>query len=161
VLGEFSLKLEIAEGRVQVSPSVWASSSRLAEGDAIPGSRLQDGPLHGDDNLDNGTLLLRPTNSVIIMTADGARQTVRTEQATLEAGALLLVETLESIVLPPHLCAQVEGLGEMIQEGLMVLPATLPPGYRGRIFLTIKHLGFTPWELSTLPVARLRFYRVG
>ena len=71
------------------------------------------------------------------------------------------VESLESIILPENLCAQVEGLGELTAEGVLVLPVTLPPGHRGRVLLTIKHPGFVPYELSTLPVARLRFLRVG
>lgn len=137
VIGEHSLRAELEAGKIQVFPTP------------------------NEESLDNGCLLVRPTNSVVIMTADGKRQTLRTEQASLEAGSLLLVESLESITLSENFCAQVEGLGEMTAEGLLVFPVTLPPGHRGRVSLTIKHLGFVPYELSTLPVARLRFLRVG
>jgi plasmid maintenance system antidote protein VapI/deoxycytidine triphosphate deaminase len=136
VLSEANLRREIALGTLQITPPV------------------------NEDNIDGGCLLLRPGTSVTIITPDG-RRSVRTEQAELKPGDLLLMESLESLILPPHLYAQVEGLGEMIQEGLQLLSSSLSPNHKGKVSIVIKHLGFTPWELSTLPVARLRFSRVG
>jgi dCTP deaminase len=60
----------------------------------------------------------------------------------MEPGRFLLAHTLETIHVPPHLCARVEGKSTWARMGLQVHSAGfVDPGFRGQLTLELVHHG--------------------
>lgn len=81
----------------------------------------------------------------------------------LEPGEFALGSTVETLVLPSHLCAQVNGKSSLGRLGLLVHATAgfIDPGFQGQITLELKNLSNHTIVLNkSMAVAQLVFHRL-
>lgn len=81
----------------------------------------------------------------------------------LEPGEFALGSTVETLVVPSHLCAQVNGKSSLGRLGLLVHATAgfIDPGFQGQVTLELKNLSNRTIALHKLmPVAQLVFHRL-
>lgn len=79
----------------------------------------------------------------------------------MEPGRFLLAHTLETITVPAHLCARVEGKSTFARLGLQVHSAGfVDPGFNGQLTLELVHHGnFRHVRLRRgMPICQVSFY---
>lgn len=81
----------------------------------------------------------------------------------LEPGEFALGSTVETVALPAHICAQVNGKSSLGRLGLLVHATAgfIDPGFHGQITLELKNLSNHTIVLNRLmPVGQLVFHRL-
>lgn len=81
----------------------------------------------------------------------------------LEPGEFALGSTVETLAVPSHLCAQVNGKSSLGRMGLLVHATAgfIDPGFQGQITLELKNLSNHTIVLhKSMPVAQLVFHRL-
>lgn len=85
------------------------------------------------------------------------------EPVTLVPGRFALSHTLETVTIPDHLVAQVNGKSSWARLGLQVHATAgyIDPGFSGQITLELKNLGPNRLDLDTgTPICQLVFLQV-
>lgn len=81
----------------------------------------------------------------------------------LEPGEFALGGTVETVMVPSHLCAQVNGKSSLGRLGLLVHATAgfIDPGFQGQITLELKNLSNRSIALhKSMPIAQLVFHRL-
>lgn len=104
-------------------------------------------------------------NVMEILTKHGeSRKLSQNESYTMEPNRLIIGKTLESVKLPLHLAARIEGKSSLARLGLSIhiTAPTVLAGFNGRLYLDMNNVGPFPIQLKAgMNVAQLVLEHVG
>lgn len=149
------------EAKVAVPPGVAACLSAAGIKKAIELGWLEVSPF--DENTFLGScILLTPGQEVRLQRTDGSVTSHLLEDGVkLLPGELAMFESSQEIRLNSRLTSIMDAVEDLTLEGILLFGSAPDSDYRGRIRLSLKNLGFGAFELTELPVARLRLIMTG
>ena len=146
-LSDVEIWMELQAGAVIIDPvpdatQVNASSVDLHLGPIVQVFKPNPGGVELDLRNANATTLLEYATDTVDMRATGSY--------TLPKGVLAIGYTKETVTLPAHLCARVEGRSTFARFGLSIhnTAPTIQAGFRGQIALELTNAGGIPLKLS-------------
>lgn len=113
-------------------------------------------------------VIIDPTASRVdvmsLLRSNGRTQSLNLAPFQMEPNQLVIGKTLETIELPPHVAARIEGRSTLARLGLAVhvTAPTVLAGFKGRLYLEMHNIGpFTIQLRPEMPIAQLILERVG
>ena len=165
VLSDVEIQAEIAQQRLAFDPPITDPADRID-------SSAVDLLLHRDLILLPSTpvpgVTIVPNDDEVdvmrLLSNNGKQRSIAGHPYRMEPHRLVIGKTLETVTLPSHLAARIEGKSSLARFGLSVhiTAPTVIAGFKGRLFLEMYNVGPFPIELAEgMKIAQLILERVG